>query len=130
MNITDEQSAARCGKGRIERLRGEGGSARRFRRLFTAFVVTAVIGSPPGAIQAQSSPATSYSALTTLFTEWRAFERSPLRDGVPDNTSATMARKQAQLRSWQARLKAIDTTGWTTEQQIDWHLVRAEMNGL
>ena len=41
-----------------------------------------------------------------------------------------MARKRADLRNWQARLQAIDTAGWSTEQQIDWHLVRAEMNGL
>ena len=45
-------------------------------------------------------------------------------------TAATMARKHAELRSWQKQLNAIDTTGWSTEQQIDWHLLRAEMNGL
>ena len=72
----------------------------------------------------------SYQNLTRLFTEWRAFERPPLREGAPDYTAATMARKHSELRSWQSRLSAIDTTGWTTEQQIDWHLVRAEMNGL
>jgi len=84
------------------------------------------LGLVPLTIQAQSS----YQALTTLFSDWRAFERSPMRDGAPDYTAATMARKHAELKSWQARLNAIDTTGWTTEQQIDWHLVRAEMNGL
>ena len=93
--------------------------------LFIAVVATVT----PLRSQAQSSPP-SYSALTSLFTEWRAFERPPMRDGAPDYTAATMARKHADLRTWQARLTAIDTTGWTTEQQIDWHLVRAEMNGL
>ena len=53
-----------------------------------------------------------------------------MRAGAPDYTAASMARKHTQLKAWQARLTAIDTTGWTTEQQIDWHLVRAEMNGL
>ena len=76
------------------------------------------------------TPSASYATLTRLFTEWRAFERPPIRDGAPDYTAATLAQKHAQLRTWQARLTAIDTTGWTTEQQIDWHLVRAEMNGL
>jgi hypothetical protein len=80
----------------------------------------------PATTEAQSS----YQSLTTLFTEWRAFERPPMREGVPDYTAATFARKHAELRNWQSRLTAIDTTGWTTEQQIDWHLVRAEMNGL
>src|SRR5678815_148771 len=81
----------------------------------------------PRTINAQAS---SYEALTTLFAEWRAFERPALREGAPDYTTAAMARKRADLRNWQARLQSIDTTGWSTEQQIDWHLVRAEMNGL
>jgi len=72
----------------------------------------------------------SYPDLTKLFAEWRTFERPALRDRAPDYTAATLARKHAELKAWQARLNAIDTTGWTTEQQIDWHLVRAEMNGL
>ena len=28
-----------------------------------------------------------------------------------------------------ARLHAIDTTGWSIPEQVDWHIVRAEMNG-
>jgi hypothetical protein len=80
----------------------------------------------PLTVEAQAS----YQALTRLFEEWRVFERPPLRDGAPDYTAATFARRHNELRNWQARLNAIDTTGWSTEQQIDWHLVRAEMNGL
>ncbi len=92
-------------------------------------IVAAGTGLLPLAIDAQgSSP--SYTALTRLFTEWRAFERPPTRQGAPDYTAATMARKHVELRTWQARLNGIDTTRWTTEQQINWHLVRAEMNGL
>jgi hypothetical protein len=92
--------------------------------LTTAFkVATAVL---PLTIEAQAS----YDDLTKFFAEWRIFERPAMRDGAPDYTAATMARKHAELRTWQTRLSAIDTTGWTTEQQIDWHLVRAEMNGL
>ncbi|MBL7960596.1 DUF885 family protein [bacterium] len=34
------------------------------------------------------------------------------------------------LKDCQARLIAIDTSGWTLEQKIDYELVRAEMNGL
>ena len=80
--------------------------------------------------EAQAPSPPSWTDLTTLFAEWRAFERPALREGAPDYTTAAMARKRADLRNWQARLQSIDTTGWSTEQQIDWHLVRAEMNGL
>ena len=34
------------------------------------------------------------------------------------------------LRALQARLRAIDPTSWPVEQQVDYALVRAEMNGL
>ena len=95
-------------------------------RLRLIAVLVTMVDLLPATTQAQSS----YQGLTTLFAEWRAFERAPMRDGAPDYTAATIARKHAELKSWQSRLNAIDTTGWTTEQQIDWHLVRAEMNGL
>jgi hypothetical protein len=80
--------------------------------------------------KAQAPSTGSYTTLVRLFQEWRAFERPPMRDGAPDYTATTMARRNNELEEWVARLTAIDTTGWTTEQQIDWHLVRAEMNGL
>jgi len=97
------------------------------RRSIVAPVVTLIACAVlTSTIQAQPS----YQQLTALFTEWRAFERPPMRDGAPDYTAATMARKHTELNAWRSRLRAIDTTGWTTEQQIDWHLVRAEMNGL
>ncbi|MFP5379821.1 MAG: DUF885 family protein, partial [Vicinamibacteria bacterium] len=72
-----------------------------------------------------------YGQLVALFEEWRAFEQPPRVDGgVPDYTPATNARRLEALRGWQARLRAIDTTGWTVSQRIDHHLVRAEMNGM
>ena len=97
-------------------------------RKWTAILVLAAIGCTALTSPMHAQP--SYQTLTSLFSEWRAFERPPMRDGAPDYTAATMARKHAELRAWQSRLGAIDTTGWTTERQIDWHLVRAEMNGL
>ncbi len=71
-----------------------------------------------------------YAALTALFADWRAFERPPLRDGAPDYTAATMARRRAGLGTYRARLAAIDPRAWPVEQQVDHHLLRAEMNGL
>ena len=91
-------------------------------------VLTAVAGI--SVLPRKSEGQASYQALTTLFTEWRAFERPPVRDGAPDYTAASLARRHAELKNWFVRLSAIDTTSWTVEQQIDWHLVRAEMNGL
>jgi hypothetical protein len=71
-----------------------------------------------------------YDELTALFTEWRAFQRPALDNGVPDYTEAAMARQYRGLAGFRSRLDAIDTTGWSVARQVDWHVVRAEMNGL
>lgn len=71
-----------------------------------------------------------YSDLVALFEDWRAFERPPDLEGAPDYTAATTARRHQALRGYRQRLLAIDTEGWPVEQQVDWHLVRAEMNGM
>src|SRR5687768_12421859 len=99
-------------------------------RFWTAFFAAAMVYGLPLTTRGQAPQSVSYQALTRLFEQWRAFERPPLREGAPDYTAATLSRKHAELRTWQRCLSAIDTTGWSAEQQIDWHLVRAEMNGL
>ena len=71
-----------------------------------------------------------YADLVTLFGEWREFQKPRVVDGVPDYTAAAMAAQRARLPEFQRRLEAIDTTGWPVSQQVDWNLVRAEMNGL
>ena len=85
-----------------------------------------------GVLEAQApAPASTYSQLLTVFTEWRAFEEpGRLAGGVPDYSPATNARRLTELGRLQERLQAINQTGWSIAQQVDHHLVRAEMNGL
>jgi hypothetical protein len=71
-----------------------------------------------------------YEDLLALFQEWREFQRPRFRDGVPDYTPAAMAAQKRRLPDFQRRLQALDRRGWPIPQQVDWHLVRAEMNGL
>ena len=93
--------------------------------------LTALLVVPHTVLHAQpASPSRSYPQLLSLFTEWRTFEEPPRRDGIPDYAPATNARRLAALRAMQAKLRAIDTTGWRVPEQVDWHLVRAEMNGM
>lgn len=72
---------------------------------------------------------TDYQELVRLFEEWRVFETPPLRDGAPDYTGDRMARAHDKWRDYQNRLHAIDASSWPVEQQIDWQIVRAELNG-
>jgi len=75
------------------------------------------------------SPASSHEVLLQLFEDWRAFEAPPWTDGAPDYTARCFAERYETFRGLRARLGAIDASGWPIPQQVDWHLVRAEMNG-
>ena len=72
----------------------------------------------------------TYDELVVFFSEWRDFESPELIDGVPDYSAAAMNKQQADLKVWQQRLNAFDTTGWPVKHQVDWYLIWAEMNGL
>lgn len=75
-------------------------------------------------------PQGSYHDLVTLFGEWRAFQKPKMIDGVPDYSVAAMAAQHRELPAWQKRLSALDPSSWSVPEQVDWHIVRAEMNGL
>lgn len=79
---------------------------------------------------AEDKPMNGYSGLVELFNDWREFERPVMQDGVPDYSVAAMAAKHQQLRNYQQRLRAMKIDDWPVAQQVDWHLVRAEMNGM
>ncbi|MEM7415631.1 MAG: DUF885 family protein [Gemmatimonadota bacterium] len=98
---------------------------RSLRALALAVVPLAALATFPHAGSAQS-----WDDLVALFHEWRDFERPDFADGVPDYSPLAMARQQDELRFWKQRLWSIEIDAWPVEQQIDWHLVRAEMNGL
>lgn len=87
-------------------------------------------GAQETAPQGARAASRTYPQLLSLFAEWRTFEEPPRIDGAPDYSPATNARRLAGLRRMQARLRAIDTTGWAIREQVDHHLVRAEMNGM
>lgn len=71
----------------------------------------------------------SYDDLVLLFNEWRTFEKPPLLDGAPDYTKGTFQKRWPEFKELQARIKAIDTSNWAVENQVDWMIVWAEMNG-
>ena len=87
---------------------------------------TACAASP---VKPTPSPSRTYDDLVALFRDWRAFEEPPRRSGAPDYTAARMRQAHRDLAHYRARLRAIDPQGWPIEQQVDWHIVRAEMNG-
>ena len=70
-----------------------------------------------------------YANLLSLFEEFRDFSQEDYR-GDPSGYPAAMETRFGELRDFQRRLVAIGIDSWPIADQIDYHLVRAEMNGL
>ena len=70
-----------------------------------------------------------YQKLVALFNDWREFESPPLLGGAPDYTANRFKEDRKVFRGLQKRLNKINIDSWAVPQQIDWHVVRAEMNG-
>jgi hypothetical protein len=71
----------------------------------------------------------SYQDLIALFKAWRTFETPPLRDGAPDYTATTFEKRLPEFKKLQEQLLAIDYSKWPIDEQVDWRIVWAEMNG-
>ena len=98
----------------------------------TACLVAALVLVGSSARVGSQAPARSnrYEDLVSLFADWRAFQKPKLVNGVPDYTATAMAAQHRALAAYRQRLSSIDPGGWPVPQQVDWHIVRAEMNGL
>ena len=111
-------------------------------------VCSHVVARPSPAAAAGTAPpvasegAEGYSALIELFDTFRSELFNERRTDVamdfdddhvvslPDFSAAAMADELAKLQVFQKRLMAIDPSSWEVAAQIDYHLVRAEMNGV
>jgi hypothetical protein len=101
------------------------------RRSLLCLLCLTALAAAPGCAGREPVPAsTSYDDLTALFRDWRVFQQPQLVDGVADYTAEAMTAQQAALAGFQTRLAAIDPSGWPIPRQADYHIVRAEMNGL
>jgi hypothetical protein len=93
---------------------------------FAVCIALLLAGAVSNAV-AQSDP--TYDDLLELFADWREFESPPLLNGAPDYTAAQFAARSDDFLALRARLQSFDINDWPIPQQVDWHLVRAEMNG-
>lgn len=74
--------------------------------------------------------ASSHAELVQLFEEYRDFVERDVSNGVPDYTEAAMKKQWTTLKGFQDRLSEMDISEWPVPDQVDYHIVRAEMNGL
>lgn len=71
----------------------------------------------------------AHQDLVALFQEFRVFAGDDYHGDITEYPGA-MEKKFQELRIFQERLADIDSSDWPIAAQVDYHLVRAEMNGL
>ena len=71
----------------------------------------------------------NYDDLIQLFTDWRNFENPPLLDGAPNYTKERFDNDQNKFIKLRERLNSFYIEEWPINKQIDWHIVKAEING-
>ena len=91
--------------------------------ILLAFVVT--LYAP-----ASTAAASNYADLVDLFNEFRDFQDATPPDGVRRYTAASVDEQYRGLTQFQERLAAMEVEDWPVWQQVDYHLVRAEMNAM
>ena len=95
-------------------------------RLFTYFFLIIFISTP---LVVLAQDISSNQNLVEFFRKWRSFENPPLLDGAPNYTAEAFENRIPEFKVLQQQLNAIDTTGWSIPNKVDWHIVNAEMNG-
>ena len=101
-------------------------ASNRLSLIFALFTVSVLAGTVP---TAKANPELSHDDLLQLFADWREFESPPSLDGAPDYTAEGFASRNSDFEALRTRLSSFETAGWPIDKQVDWHLVRAEMNG-
>ena len=102
----------------------------RFIVLFLGLGLIVLFCCSPNKREATAAGNGTYEDLVKLFEVWREFQKPAIVDGVPDYTADAMAKQHFELKEYQNRLAAVDPSNWPVSQQVDFHIVRAEMNGL
>jgi len=72
----------------------------------------------------------TYEEMLQLATDFRYFRTPDPGKGIPDYSSAAMARHFDELKEYQRVLSRFDVSAWPVPRQVDYHVLRAQMNGL
>ncbi|NQZ87559.1 MAG: hypothetical protein HRT54_08250 [Colwellia sp.] len=73
--------------------------------------------------------ASDYQSLTQLFKQWREFEQPPLFNNAPDYRTKTFDSRFQKFELIRQKLLQIETTNWSIDNKVDWHILWAELNG-
>ena len=95
----------------------------RFFLTFSLFLICA-------ALNTAGAASGGYDDLVELFESFREYQQAPLMNGIPDYSASAMKEHYRGLDDYRKDLAALETSEWPVWQQVDYHLVRAEMNAV
>ncbi len=101
-----------------------------FISLFVCFLFFCLSNTPSISAEKPPSGINDPGELVQLFKEFRTLAQAKIVQNVPDFTATAMKQQEKELKKLQERLKAMNIQDWPVSQQVDYHIVRAEMNGL
>jgi len=101
-----------------------------FKRKYSIFLTIVIASYAIVYVCTASSTRSSYDDLITLFNEFRTYQEPPISEGIPDYSPASIEEKFSELKKFQKRLGEFSIDDWPVWQQVDYHLVRAEMNAV
>jgi len=83
----------------------------------------------PTAGPPSAAKSTSYEDLLALWRQFRDAQKPNVAAGVPDYSASAMSVLNSQPAQFLSRLAEIDPSRWPVDRQVDYHIVRAELNG-
>ncbi len=98
--------------------------------MYVILTCFSILNCSPGGSGIDVVATSDYDDLVSIFHEFREFQEPIIVDGVPDYTPNATKNRYDNIKGYQQRLAAFNIEDWPVSQQVDYHLVRAEMNGM
>jgi hypothetical protein len=102
----------------------------KWRNSVLALVAVVIIGGAVTMLPARPQGSGNYETLVALHGELQSLRPPRVDAGVPDYTPATMDARKAGFDELQTRLRAIDPSAWPVSRQVDYLVVKAQLNDL
>lgn len=97
-------------------------------RSWLAYLLMALL--PPGGTEVLAAEAAARAELVEVFQQARSLAEPPRVDGIPDYSADVIESQKERLRNLRSRFDALQPGDWPVRDQVDYLLVRAELDML
>ena len=127
MPRANQSRARRPGRTLVDQAALTGGGPNRGIWVSTLVLLTAMLVAPAAATQPGQAPR---AELTQLFAKAQALRQPRIVSGIPDFSTAEVARQKTELGRLRTRFDALEPAEWPVPDKVDYLLVRSELDML